>query len=224
VIDAYRDLGVTRLVALRGDPPLDEPDPALTGYETAADLVAAIRARPDGDRFDISVAAYPEVHPKAASARADLDNLKRKVDAGADRAITQFFFDNDVFLRFRDRALAAGIDVPIVPGIMPVNNFAGVTRFAGKCGAAIPGWLAGALGGLDDDPEIQQLVAASIVAEQCQQLADNGVDAFHFYTLNRRHLASAACHRLAPLAVGADGRHPAGAGAGGLQLTAGGGR
>ena len=227
VIDAYRDLGITRIVALRGDPPIDGPDPALTGYETAVDLVAGIRARPDGARFDISVAAYPEVHPKAASARADLDNLKRKIDAGADRAITQFFYDNEVFLRFRDRAGAAGIEVPIVPGIMPVNNFAGVKRFSQQCGASIPRWLEAVLADLDDDPEVQQLVAATLAAEQCQELAEHGVDTFHFYTLNRRHLTSATCHRLGLLdATDDSGGYRAAAARGGaeLQLTAGGGR
>lgn len=167
IIDDYQSLGVEHIVALRGDPTTDGPKVVpdggrvdglnLDGYATAADLVAAIRARPDGDRFQISVAAYPEVHPKALSAEADLDNLKRKIDAGADRAITQFFFDPDVFSRFVDQARAAGIEAPIVPGIMPVTNFAGLRRFADRCGAVIPDWMTTLLGGLDDDPEVHQL-------------------------------------------------------------------
>jgi methylenetetrahydrofolate reductase (NADPH) len=195
VIDTYRDLGVGHIVALRGDPPANGPE-RPSGYRTAADLVEAIRSRPDGAQFEISVAAYPEVHPKAASAEADLDNLKRKLDAGANRAITQFFFDPETFLRFCDRARAAGIEAPIVPGIMPISNFTGVRRFAERCGASIPTWIARALADLDDDPEVRQLVAATIAVEQCQQLSDRGIDSFHFYTMNRRHLTAAICHRL----------------------------
>ncbi|MDH3679625.1 MAG: methylenetetrahydrofolate reductase [NAD(P)H] [Acidimicrobiia bacterium] len=196
VIDRYVELGVGHIVALRGDPPEDATPPTDVGYETAAELVTAIRSRPDGDRFDLSVAAYPEVHPKAASGQSDLDNLKRKVDAGADRAITQFFFDPDVFLRFQDRAVAAGVDVPIVPGIMPVANFGGVARFAGRCGATIPEWLSALLADLDDDPEVQQPVAAIVAAEQCRRLVEGGVDRFHFYTMNRRQLPAATCRAL----------------------------
>ncbi|MGF1596128.1 MAG: methylenetetrahydrofolate reductase [NAD(P)H] [Acidimicrobiales bacterium] len=207
VVDAYSTLGVTHIVALRGDPPPDAPR-RPSAYETAADLVAAIRNRPDGGRFQISVAAYPEVHPKASSPQADLDNLKRKIDAGADRALTQFFFDPDVFCRFVDDARAAGIDAPIVPGIMPVTNFEGITRFAERCGATIPDWMVGLLAGLDDDPDVRQLVSATIAAEQCRRLAERGVDEFHFYTMNRRHLPAATCRtlglRAGATAVGAE--------------------
>ena len=194
VIDDYRTLGVGHIVALRGDPQDDDSPPP--GYGTAVELVSAIRGRSDGADFEISVAAYPEVHPRAASAEADLENLKRKIDAGADRAITQFFFDPDLFLRFRDRAAATGIEVPIVPGIMPITNFSGVRKFAGKCGTAIPPWLAALFDGLDDDPEVHQLVAATIAAEQCKRLIDGGIEAFHIYTMNRRHLSAAIAHTL----------------------------
>ncbi len=191
VIDRYVELGIRHVVALRGDPP-PEQGYGETGYETAADLVTAIRSRADGDAFEISVAAYPEVHPKATSAQADLDSLKQKIDAGADRALTQFFFDPEVFLRFRDRAVAAGIEAPIVPGIMPIVNFAGVSRFAARCGADIPPWLAGRMADLDDDPEVQQAVAATVVVEQCRRLIDGGVTELHFYTMNKRPLPTAA--------------------------------
>ncbi len=155
--------------------------------------MAGIRARTD---IDISVAAYPEVHPKAASPKADLDNLKRKIDAGADRALTQFFFDPDLFLRFHEQIRNAGIDVPVVPGIMPVNNFGGISRFARRCGATIPGWMGNLLADLDDDPEVQQPVAATIAIEQCRRLAEGGITDFHFYTMNRRPLSSATCRTL----------------------------
>ncbi len=195
VVDHYASVGVEHIVALRGDPPADQ-EVGPSGYETAADLVTAIRSRPDGDRFEISVAAYPEVHPKAASPAADLDNLKRKIDAGADRAITQFFFDTPAFLAFRDRVDAAGIDAPLVPGVMPIANFAGVCRFAARCGTVIPDWLTAKLGNLDDDPDLHQLVAATIAAEQCRRLAAEGVDEFHIYTMNRRELSAAVCRFL----------------------------
>ena len=195
VVDRYATLGVAHIVALRGDEPADGAG-APSGYETAADLVTAIRSRPDGDRFEISVAAYPEVHPKAVSAAADLDNLKRKIEAGADRAITQFFFDPEAFLTFRDRVAAAGIDVELVPGIMPVTNYAGVSNFAARCGTAVPAWLTELLADLDDDPEVQQPVAATVAAEQCRRLAAEGVDAFHLYTMNRRQLPAATCRSL----------------------------
>ena len=146
--------------------------------------------------FEISVAAYPETHPEARSAGHDLDNLKQKLDAGANRAITQFFFDVDVFLRFRDRAAAAGIEVPIVPGILPVTNFAQLKRMAAACGASIPAWMAAHFDGLDDDPDTRRLVAASLAAEQCRRLQANGVHEFHFYTLNRADLIVAICHLL----------------------------
>lgn len=195
VIDHYVSLGIRHIVALRGDPP-PEQGYGETGYETAADLVTAIRNRPDGDSFEISVAAYPEVHPKATSAQADLDSLKRKLDAGADRALTQFFFDPDVFLRFRDRAVAAGIQVPIVPGIMPVIDFAGITRFAARCGADVPSWMADRLAGLDDDPEVQVPVAAAIATDQCRRLIEGGADEIHLYTMNKRPLPAATCTAL----------------------------
>jgi methylenetetrahydrofolate reductase (NADH) len=199
----YWDAGIRHIVALRGDPPADsagyvaQPD----GYAYAADLVAGLRRV---GNFEISVAAFPEVHPEASSAAADLDNLKRKIDAGASRAITQFFFDVDVYLRFVERARAAGITVPIVPGILPVTNFAQVKKFAALCGASVPGWMAAQFEGLDDDPETRRLVAASIAAEQCRLLQANGVREFHFYTLNRADLTVAICHM-----IGVRGRPPA---------------
>ena len=191
----YWQAGVRHLVALRGDAPPDadgyEPHPG--GYRDAADLVVGLRRVAD---FDISVAAYPEIHPDATSPVADLDNLKRKIDAGASRAITQYFFDPDVFLRFVDQARAAGIAVPIVPGILPVTNFAQLCRFSAGCGATVPGWLAALFEGLDEDPETRKLVAATVAAEQCQKLQHGGINEFHFYTLNRADLTYAICHIL----------------------------
>jgi len=146
--------------------------------------------------FEISVAAYPETHPEAKSPEADLDNLKRKIDAGAGRAITQFFFEVDTYLRFIERARAKGIKVPIVPGILPVTNFAQVKKFAKACGAAVPPWMAGMFDGLDDDPDTRRLVAASIAAEQCRLLQAHGIEDFHFYTLNRADLIVAICHMI----------------------------
>jgi len=199
-LDAYVSLGVNHVVALRGDPPgtIDgaAAEPPAGDFASAIDLVKAIRDRSDGDEFQISVAAYPEVHPKAASAQADLDHLKAKIDAGADRAITQFCFDTDVFLRFLDQARSAGITVPIVPGIMPVGNFAGLRRFAARCGASVPPWLDSLLHDLDDDPEVGHLVATSIAVEQIRRLAAEGIVDFHFYTLNRRQLTAAICRSL----------------------------
>lgn len=191
----YWDAGIRHVVALRGDPPdgADHYQPTPGGYAYAADLVKGLRDIAD---FEVSVAAYPETHPEAHSADADLDNLKRKIDAGATRAITQFFFDTEVFLRFRDRVAAAGIDVPLIPGIMPVTNFASVRRFSAMCGASVPDWLGSTFDGLDDDPETRQLVAATVACEQCQQLATHGVRNFHFYTLNRAELSYAICRRL----------------------------
>ena len=191
----YWDAGIRHIVALRGDAPEGAAGyiPHPGGYAFAADLVAGLKRLAD---FEISVAAYPEIHPEAASATADLDNLKRKVDAGASCAITQFFFDTDVFLRFRDRAAAAGIGVPIVPGILPVTNFARVLQFSATCGASAPDWMADLFAGLDDDPETRKLVAATVAAEQCQRLSAQGVEAFHFYTLNRADLVYAICHIL----------------------------
>ncbi len=195
----YWDAGIRHLVALRGDPPETEggvggryaPHPG--GYAYAADLVEGMRKVAD---FEISVAAYPETHPEAPSAQFDLDNLKRKVDAGATRAITQFFFDNDAYFRFLDRCTAAGINVPIVPGILPITNFARAVEFAGKCGASMPARVAETFEGLDADPETRQLVAATVAADQCQALQAQGVKEFHFYTLNRSELTVAICRML----------------------------
>ena len=191
----YWDQGVRHLVALRGDPPQGAAhyQPHAQGFAYAADLVAALaRLAP----FDISVAAYPEVHPQAVSAQADLENLKRKIDAGATRAITQFFYDTGAFLRFRDRCAAAGIRAPIVPGILPITRFAQVCRFAERCGAAIPARLAQRFEGLEDDAEIRRMIAASVAIEQVQALTRHGVGEFHFYTLNRAELSYAICHAL----------------------------
>jgi len=198
VIEAYAQAGVRHIVALRGDPPGgmtsgERYAPHPGGYAFAADLVAGLKRVAD---FEISVAAYPETHPEAQSDNHDLDNLKRKLDAGANRAITQFFFDVDLFLHFRDRAAAAGIAVPIVPGILPVTNFAQLKRMAGTCGASIPPWMAAHFDGLDDDPDTRRLVATSLAAEQCRRLQANGVNEFHFYTLNRADLIVAICHML----------------------------
>ena len=195
VAQRYWDAGIRHLVALRGDPQdaSGAYRPADDGYAYAEDLVAGLRQVAD---FEISVAAYPEVHPDAPNAAFDRENLKRKVDAGATRAITQFFFDNDVFLRFRDAVAAAGIGVPLIPGIMPVTNFAGIRRFAERCGASIPAWLADAFDGLDDDSAERQRVGEAIACDQCLALAEEGVRAFHFYTLNRTNPIAAICQRL----------------------------
>ncbi len=195
VAQEYWQAGVRHIVALRGDPPggAQNYEPHPGGYPYAADLVAGLKNVAD---FEISVAAYPETHPEARSADHDLDNLRSKVDAGATRAITQYFFDVDLFLRFRDRAAAAGITVPIVPGILPVTNFAQVKKFSAACGASIPEWMAAHFEGLDEDPDTRRLVATSLAAEQCRRLHANGVHEFHFYTLNRADLIVAICHLL----------------------------
>ncbi len=187
--------GIRHIVALRGDAPqgATQYEPHPDGYAYASDLVAGLRSVAD---FDISVAAYPETHPEAPSAEADLDNLRKKIDAGASRAITQFFFDTDDYLRFRDRCVAAGIHVSIVPGILPITRFPQVTRFAARCGAKIPNWLAERFAGLDDDPETRRLIAANVAIEQVSRLRHHGVDEFHFYTLNRAELTYAICHAL----------------------------
>ncbi|MBY6014098.1 methylenetetrahydrofolate reductase [NAD(P)H] [Qipengyuania gaetbuli] len=191
----YWEEGVRHIVALRGDPP--EGGSAYTphpgGYANAAELIAGLKKVAD---FEISVAAYPEVHPDSPDRQADLDNLKRKFDAGATRAITQFFFDPQCFFEFRDRATAAGIEGEIVPGIMPVLSFAAVQRMSGLCGTAIPHWMEGLFDGLDDRPEARQLVSATIAAELCRRLYAGGVRQFHFYTLNRAELSYAICHML----------------------------
>lgn len=191
----YWQSGIRHIVALRGDPPegSDHYTPHADGYPYAVDLVAGLKRIAD---FDISVAAYPETHPEALSAAADLDNLKRKIDAGASRAITQFFFDVGVYFRFIERAEKAGIGVPIVPGILPVTNFAQVVRFARTCGASIPSWMPELFSGLDDDPDTRRLVAAAMAVEQCRALHAGGVTRFHFYTLNRADLTFAICHVL----------------------------
>ena len=191
----YWDQGIRHLVALRGDPPRGatryEPHP--DGFAYAADLVAGLRKLAN---FDVSVAAYPEMHPEAGSPELDLDNLKRKIDAGASRAITQFFYDVDVFLRFRDRCRAAGIPAPIIPGILPITRFPQVLRFAAQCGATIPEWLQHRFVGLEDDPDTRRLIAASVAIEQVHTLERHGVRDFHFYTLNRAELTYAICHAL----------------------------
>ncbi len=190
----YWDAGVRHIVALRGDAPAGEDYvPHPQGYAYAADLVAGLRRVAD---FEVSVAAYPETHPTALNADHDLDNLKRKLDAGATRAITQYFFDGTVFLRFLDRALAAGITAPLVPGIMPVSNYAQAAKFSAMCGASVPEWLGAMFEGTEDDPETRRMIAAIVAAEQVRLLQANGVDEFHFYTLNRPDLTYAIAHLL----------------------------
>ncbi len=191
----YWDQGIRHVVALRGDPVKGESTyvPHPDGFAYASDLVAGLKGVAN---FDISVAAYPETHPEAPSAKFDLDNLKRKIDAGATRAITQFFYDLDAFLRFRDRCDRAGIDAAIVPGILPVTRFPQVLRFAARCGASIPDWLQFRFLGLDDDAETRRLIAANVAIEQVQDLLHEGVREFHFYTLNRAELTFAICHAL----------------------------
>jgi methylenetetrahydrofolate reductase (NADPH) len=195
VAQGYWDAGVRHIVALRGDAPAGatgyEPHPG--GYAYAADLVEGLkRIAP----FEISVAAYPETHPTAVSADQDLDNLKRKIDAGATRAITQYFFDTAPYLTFLDRCAQAGITVPIVPGIMPVTNYAQAARFSAMCGASVPGWMGKLYEGLDEDAETRRMVSAVVAAEQVRLLQANGVDEFHFYTLNRPDLVYAIAHIL----------------------------
>lgn len=187
--------GIRHIVALRGDPPRGSGSfsPHPQGYARAAELVQGLKNLAD---FEISVAAYPETHPEAASLDADIENLKRKVDAGADRALTQFFFDPEVYLRFRDKAAAAGIDCPIVPGILPVTNFGRTVEFAEKCGASIPRWFAALFEDVQQDPETRNLVAAVAAAELCRQLQGEGVEAFHFYTLNRADITLTLCRML----------------------------
>jgi len=191
----YWDAGVRHIVALRGDPSeMGEPySPHPGGYANAAELVAGLKTVAP---FEISVAAYPEVHPDSESRESDLDNLLRKIDAGADRAITQFFFSADCFLRFRDKLAERRPGIEVVPGILPVSNVATTRRFAGQCGAAIPDWLDHLFEGLDELPAARQLVAATIAGELCGQLYAGGVRHFHFYTLNRAELAYAICHML----------------------------
>ncbi len=194
VARGYWEAGVRHIVALRGDPPAGTAySPYPGGYAFAADLVAGLRRIGD---FEISVAAYPEIHPAARSAQDDLDNLKRKLDAGATRAITQYFFDTETYLRFLDRCLGAGIAAPIVPGIMPVSNFAQAVRFSAMCGTSVPDWLGHLFEGTEADPETRRMVAAIVAAEQVRTLQANGVDEFHFYTLNRPDLTYAIAQIL----------------------------
>jgi len=194
VAGQYWDAGVRHIVALRGDPPAAAGGrfvPHSEGYASAADLVAGLKALHD---FEVSVAAYPEVHPEAFSADTDLDNLKRKLDAGASQAITQFFFSTDAYFRFLDKALAAGITAPILPGIMPVTSFEAIRRMSGN--TEIPAWLEQAFEGLDERPGPRALVAATVAVDLCQRLYQGGVRHFHFYTLNRAEQAYAICQLL----------------------------
>jgi len=196
IVRTYNDVGVRHIVALRGDPTSGaggkyEPHPG--GYKNAADLVAGIKRIGD---FEVSVSAYPEKHPDSPTVEADIDMLKAKVDAGATRAITQFFFENDLYFRYLDRVRARGIDIPIVPGILPVQNFKATTGFAKRCGASVPAWIADRFHGLDQDAATRKLIAAAVAAEQVFDLVDRGVTTFHFYTMNRADLVYAICHLL----------------------------
>ena len=197
IVRAYHEIGVRHIVALRGDPleglgAIYHPHP--DGYAYASDLVAGIRRV--SDDFEVSVSAYPERHPESPDWSAEIDNLKRKVDAGATRAITQYFFDNDLFETFMEKVRAAGIDIPIVPGILPIINFETTMVFSAKCGTSIPHWLARRFAGLDQDAETRKLVASAVACEQVLDLVDRGVTDFHFYTMNRADLTFAICHML----------------------------
>jgi methylenetetrahydrofolate reductase (NADH) len=195
----YWQQGVRHLVALRGDAPAanlsgdGRYQPHPEGFPYAADLVSGLS---QVGNFDISVAAYPEGHPESGGVDADLENLKRKLDAGASRAITQFVFDTDFFLRYRDRCAAEGIRASIVPGILPITRFPQLLRVAQRCGASVPDWLHSRFDGLDDDPDTRRMIAANVAIEQVQRLRQHGVDEFHFYTLNRAELTYAICHAL----------------------------
>lgn len=196
VIAEFTRMGVRRFVALRGDPAagvgsIYRPHPG--GYANGAELVAGLKSRGD---LDISVSAYPEKHPESPDFATDIDMLKRKVDSGATRAITQFFFDNDLYERYVERVRRAGIYIPIVPGILPVHNFAQVANFSKRCGALVPAWLAERFEGLENDPQTHALVAAAVAAEQVLELMETGVTDFHFYTMNRADLAFAICHMI----------------------------
>src|ERR1700739_669287 len=200
VIAAYAEAGVRHIVALRGDPPGGAGEryaPHPGGYRNAADLVGGIkRCGEKGGGLEVSGAAYPEKHPDSPSVAADIDMLKAKVDAGASRAITQFFFENDLYFRYLDRVRARGIFIPIVPGILPVQNFKTTKNFAARCGASVPAWLAERFENLDDDAATRKLIAAAVAAEQVLDLVDHGVRDFHFYTMNRADLVYAVCHLL----------------------------
>ncbi len=196
VIDSYIAAGVRHIVALRGDPSSGVGacyTPYPGGYVNAADLVRGIRRRCEAE---VSVSAYPEKHPESPSVEADIDMLAAKVDAGASRAITQFFFDNDLYFRYLDRVRARGISIPIVPGLLPVQNFKQTRNFAERCGASIPTWLAERFAGLEEDVATRKLIAAAVAAEQVLDLVDRGVTDFHFYTMNRADLVYAVCHLL----------------------------
>ncbi len=197
IVRNYAQAGVRHIVALRGDSiggPGTRYAPHPGGYENAADLVGGIK-RIGGD-FEITVSAYPERHPDSPTLEADIDMLKAKVDAGASRAITQFFFENDLYFRYLDRVRARGVDIPIIPGILPVQNFKAAKNFAARAGASVPAWLAERFHGLDDDPATRKLIAAAVAAEQVLDLLDRGVTTFHFYTMNRADLVYAICHLL----------------------------
>jgi methylenetetrahydrofolate reductase (NADPH) len=196
VVAAYQEAGVRHIVALRGDPPGGAGEryaPHPGGYRNAADLVAGIKRSGD---IEVSVSAYPEKHPDSPSVAADIDMLKAKVDAGASRAITQFFFENSLYFRYLDRVRSSGIAIPIVPGILPVQNFKTTKNFAARCGTSVPAWLAERFEGLDDDAATRKLIAAAVAAEQVLDLLDQGVTDFHFYTMNRADLVYAICHLL----------------------------
>ena len=196
VIASYMAAGVRHIVALRGDPlggVGERYAPHPGGYINAADLVGGIKRQCDAE---VSVSAYPERHPDSATVEADIDMLEAKVDAGATRAITQFFFDNDLYFRYLDRVRARGISIPIVPGLLPVQNFKQTRTFAQRCGASVPGWLAERFAGLDEDAATRKLIAAAVAAEQALDLVDRGVRDFHFYTMNRADLVYAICHLL----------------------------
>lgn len=204
IVDRYHDVGVRHIVALRGDPATGIGTayvPHPEGYQSSADLVAGIKKRyPD---IEVSVSAYPEKHPEARDFDADIDTLKAKVDAGAARAITQVFFDNDLYLRYLDRVRARGIDIPVVPGIMPMHNFKQARNFVTRAGTTVPDWFAEKFDGLDDDPDTRKLIAAAVAAGQVQKLNKHGVDNFHFYTMNRADLVFAISHLLGFRANGA---------------------
>jgi methylenetetrahydrofolate reductase (NADPH) len=199
IAHGYWRQGVRHLVALRGDAPAANLSsdgryrPHPDGFAYASDLVSGLR---QVGNFEVSVAAYPEGHPESDGVDADLENLKRKVDAGASRAITQFFFETDFFLRYRDRCAAAGIQASIVPGILPITRFPQLLRFAARCGASVPDWLRTRFDGLDDDPDTRRMIAANVAIEQVQRLRQHGVEEFHFYTLNRAELVYAICHAM----------------------------
>jgi methylenetetrahydrofolate reductase (NADPH) len=195
IANDYWAMGVRHIVALRGDMP--EPgqayQPTANGYAYASDLVTGLKKLHD---FEISVAAYPETHPEARDLATEIDNLKRKFDAGATRAITQFFFETKDFLHYRDKMAAAKLEMPIIPGILPVTNFKSMVAFAGRCGATVPKWVSQRFEGLDEDLETRSGIAAAMAVEQCRELEREGVHAFHFYTLNRAELTTAICRML----------------------------